>query len=296
MFCLRCPCAWQRSVAAAAASCRACGAVTKFFSCHGHMSHSKLSLFPRTNAFYFACRICARTSAPFHTSCPPPHKPLPPCIPALAFAARRRLFHNHLEKRSSYFAAGQRWSWCDACLGNAAAPAILALTPHPSMLANAAAPAILASAPPPSMLTNAAAPAFLASASHPSMLANAAAPAILAMALLPSMLANAAAPAILASAPPSSMLANATAPAILALASHPSMLANAAAPAIFASVPLPSMPTNAAAPAILASVPLPSMLTNAAAPACLLACLLALILFQVPIGTGVHQLFMFGSS
>jgi len=35
-----------------------------------------------------------------------PHKPLPPCIPALAFAARRRCCHNDLEKRSSHFAAG----------------------------------------------------------------------------------------------------------------------------------------------------------------------------------------------
>ena len=63
------------------------------------------------------------------------------------------------------------------------------------------------------MLANAAAPAILAVAPHPAMLANAAAPAILAFAPLPAMLANAAAPAILAGAPPVAMLANATAPA-----------------------------------------------------------------------------------
>ena len=56
-------------------------------------------------------------------------------------------------------------------LANAAAPAILALAPAPSMLANAAAPAILAYASHPSMLANAAAPTILASVPHPSMLA-----------------------------------------------------------------------------------------------------------------------------
>ena len=64
-----------------------------------------------------------------------------------------------------------------AVLTNAAAPAILAPAPSPTVLTNAAAPAILALAPFPAVLTNAAAPAILAPAPYPTVLTNAATPA-----------------------------------------------------------------------------------------------------------------------